>query len=82
MLLKGRYIHNHNTVNNSLSGNCSSKYWQQNLEPNTLAVQLQKAGYTTYFAGKYLNQVFKNSLTYNFQNFELSIKTSSLQLFI
>jgi len=55
-ILTGRYIHNHNTVNNSLSGNCSSKYWQQNLEPNTLAVQLQKAGYTTYFAGKYLNQ--------------------------
>lgn len=55
-ILTGRYSHNHHAVNNSLSGNCSSPYWQKNQEPNTMAVQLQKAGYFTYFAGKYLNQ--------------------------
>ncbi|XP_071492103.1 N-acetylglucosamine-6-sulfatase-like isoform X2 [Diadema antillarum] len=55
-ILTGNYIHNHGAMNNSLDGNCSSVAWQQGPEQSTFATHLQKAGYTTFFAGKYLNQ--------------------------
>nr|CAB3250160.1 N-acetylglucosamine-6-sulfatase [Phallusia mammillata] len=55
-ILTGQYSHNHDTVNNSISGNCSSPYWQNTAEQKTFAVSAQAAGYKTYFAGKYLNQ--------------------------
>jgi len=55
-ILTGRYSHNTGVVNNSISGNCSSPYFQKNMETKSMAVQLKKAGYSTYFAGKYLNQ--------------------------
>lgn len=58
-ILTGRYSHNHHAVNNSISGNCSSAYWQKTFEPKTMAVQIQNAGYYTFFAGKYLNQYGK-----------------------
>ncbi|PIK38994.1 putative N-acetylglucosamine-6-sulfatase-like, partial [Apostichopus japonicus] len=55
-ILTGNYVHNHEAVNNSISGNCSSTTWQKGPEKNTLATQLQAQGYYTFFAGKYLNQ--------------------------
>nr|XP_002128609.1 N-acetylglucosamine-6-sulfatase [Ciona intestinalis]XP_026690892.1 N-acetylglucosamine-6-sulfatase [Ciona intestinalis] len=55
-ILTGRYSHNHETLNNTISGNCSSLYWQKTFETQTLAVAAQKANYRTFFAGKYLNQ--------------------------
>ncbi|PVD33227.1 hypothetical protein C0Q70_04478 [Pomacea canaliculata] len=55
-ILTGKYVHNHHGVNNSLEGGCSSRSWQQEQEPISFPVYLQKAGYTTMFAGKYLNQ--------------------------
>lgn len=55
-ILTGQYVHNHLVWNNSLSGNCSSLFWQKTLEPTLFPVQLQKNGYKTFFAGKYLNQ--------------------------
>jgi len=57
ILYVGRYSHNHDVVNNSISGNCSSLFWQKNVEIDTFAVHAQAAKYKTYFAGKYLNQV-------------------------
>jgi hypothetical protein len=44
-------------LNNSLSGNCSSQYWQDAAEKQAFAVYLQRQGYRTFYAGKYLNQV-------------------------
>lgn len=56
-ILTGKYAHNHNVRNNSLNGNCNSVSWQNNHEKETFGVLFEKAGYSTFYAGKYLNQV-------------------------
>jgi N-acetylglucosamine-6-sulfatase len=57
-ILSGLYPHNHGTRNNSVAGGCGSANWQAGVERNaTIAVHLQRKGYTTFYAGKYLNQV-------------------------
>ncbi|KPJ11569.1 N-acetylglucosamine-6-sulfatase [Papilio machaon] len=53
--LTGLYVHNHLTVNNSLSGGCYSRIWK-NIESRTFATTLSDAGYKTFYAGKYLNE--------------------------
>ncbi|XP_017962761.1 N-acetylglucosamine-6-sulfatase-like isoform X1 [Drosophila navojoa] len=55
-LLTGQYAHNHLTFNNSINGGCNGHHWRTISEPRTLPVLLQKHGYHTFFAGKYLNQ--------------------------
>ncbi|KAK2582866.1 hypothetical protein KPH14_008944 [Odynerus spinipes] len=56
-ILTGRYQHNHLTINNTISGGCSSTQWQETHEPNTFAAYLKnEMNYTTFYAGKYLNQ--------------------------
>uniref|UniRef100_A0A1W7RGZ6 N-acetylglucosamine-6-sulfatase n=1 Tax=Agkistrodon contortrix contortrix TaxID=8713 RepID=A0A1W7RGZ6_AGKCO len=55
-ILTGLYPHNHLVSNNSLEGNCSNSAWQKFQEPLTFPVYLQKQGYQTFYAGKYLNQ--------------------------
>jgi len=40
-----------------VSGGCSGPYWQQHVEPQAWPALLHQAGYTTFYAGKYLNQV-------------------------
>ncbi|XP_035996516.1 glucosamine (N-acetyl)-6-sulfatase (Sanfilippo disease IIID), b [Fundulus heteroclitus] len=55
-ILTGRYPHNHEVRNNSLSGNCSSVQWQQGPEALAFPVYLSKQKYQTFFGGKYLNQ--------------------------
>ncbi|XP_064421777.1 N-acetylglucosamine-6-sulfatase-like [Latimeria chalumnae] len=55
-ILSGKYPHNHLVRNNSLEGNCSSVNWQRVQEPWAFPVYLQKQGYQTFYAGKYLNQ--------------------------
>ncbi|XP_071960691.1 N-acetylglucosamine-6-sulfatase-like isoform X2 [Antedon mediterranea] len=55
-IFTGKYVHNHKSVNNSISGNCSSKYWQDGPEKKTFATYLKSQGYVTFMAGKYLNQ--------------------------
>ncbi|KAH7985926.1 hypothetical protein HPB49_026216 [Dermacentor silvarum] len=64
-ILTGRYAHNAGVFNNSLSGGCSSRGWQRGPERSAFAVDLQRAGYETFYAGKYLNQV-GNSVYYNY----------------
>ena len=57
-LLTGRYLH-HGALahNNSIEGNCYGGKWKEWTEPNdTFAVHAKAAGYTTLYAGKYLNQ--------------------------
>ena len=54
-LLTGKYTHNHGALNNSLQGSCASPQWSTEMEPDALAVHMQKAGYRTMYAGKYLN---------------------------
>lgn len=56
-ILTGLYMHNHQTINNSFSGGCSGPHWQQNLESATFGSILHSAGYRTFYAGKYLNEV-------------------------
>ncbi|XP_077352948.1 glucosamine (N-acetyl)-6-sulfatase (Sanfilippo disease IIID), b isoform X2 [Festucalex cinctus] len=58
-ILTGRYPHNHLVRNNSLAGNCSSAGWRSAGESSAFPVLLSKAGYQTFFAGKYLNQYGK-----------------------
>lgn len=53
--LSGRYIHNIPVLNNSIEGNCSSRGWQTGAELQAFAPYLHRAGYRTFFAGKYLN---------------------------
>ncbi|KAH3883192.1 hypothetical protein DPMN_007145 [Dreissena polymorpha] len=55
-ILTGRYVHNHGAVNNSLDGGCSNDKWQQDQEANAFPTVLKTKGYSTFFAGKYLNQ--------------------------
>uniref|UniRef100_A0A3P9PM30 N-acetylglucosamine-6-sulfatase n=1 Tax=Poecilia reticulata TaxID=8081 RepID=A0A3P9PM30_POERE len=55
-ILLGRYPHNHEVRNNSLSGNCSSTQWQKGPEAEAFPVYLSKQKYQTFFGGKYLNQ--------------------------
>ncbi|XP_076140143.1 glucosamine (N-acetyl)-6-sulfatase (Sanfilippo disease IIID), b [Alosa pseudoharengus] len=58
-ILTGKYPHNHEVRNNSLSGNCSSPAWQKDSESLAFPVLLSKSGYQTFFGGKYLNQYGK-----------------------
>ncbi|KAM8743452.1 glucosamine (N-acetyl)-6-sulfatase (Sanfilippo disease IIID), b [Acanthopagrus schlegelii] len=58
-ILTGRYPHNHEVRNNSVSGNCSSIQWQKGPETEAFPVYLSKLKYQTFFAGKYLNQYGK-----------------------
>ncbi|CAL4098117.1 unnamed protein product, partial [Meganyctiphanes norvegica] len=55
-ILTGRYVHNHGAINNSYNGDCSGRRWQLGPERKTFATHLKKNGYSTFFAGKYLNQ--------------------------
>lgn len=55
-IMTGRYAHNAGVFNNSLTGGCSSRGWQRGPERSAFAVDLQRAGYETFYAGKYLNQ--------------------------
>jgi len=55
-ILTGRYLHNTGVRNNTVAGGCSSSEWRDGLEGQTFAAKLQKAGYSTMYAGKYLNQ--------------------------
>lgn len=56
-ILTGKHMHNIKVTNNSLSGNCSSREWQKNFEPQSFPALLKsEANYTTFYAGKYLNK--------------------------
>ncbi|OWF54742.1 N-acetylglucosamine-6-sulfatase-like isoform X2 [Mizuhopecten yessoensis] len=55
-ILTGKHVHNNMAVNNSLEGNCSSPAWQQTQEVRAFPTYLHRKGYTTFFAGKYLNR--------------------------
>lgn len=61
-ILTGQYPHNHGVRNNSLSGNCSSPQWQKGPESQAFPVFLSKLEYQTFFAGKYLNQVWTHAV--------------------
>ncbi|XP_052801996.1 N-acetylglucosamine-6-sulfatase-like [Mya arenaria] len=54
-ILSGRYVHNHGAVNNSVEGGCNGEGWRGD-EEYMFPPRLQFRGYTTFFAGKYLNQ--------------------------
>ncbi|CAH1990327.1 unnamed protein product [Acanthoscelides obtectus] len=54
-ILTGKYAHNTGVVNNSIAGNCSSRYWQRHQEKHSLAANLKENEYVTFYAGKYLN---------------------------
>ena len=55
-ILSGRFVHNTRVVNNTASGNCASVLWARTGERATLAVHLQRRNYSTFFAGKYMNE--------------------------
>lgn len=56
-ILTGKYLHNVQVRNNSISGNCSSLSWQKDHEPYTIANILKsQKNYNTFYGGKYLNQ--------------------------
>ena len=54
-LISGGYAHSNGCIGNSISTNCSSPDWQAKNEPNSFAAALNKVGYKTSYAGKYLN---------------------------
>jgi N-acetylglucosamine-6-sulfatase len=54
-ILTGKYAHNLRVYNNTRQGNCNGRRWQRKSERKTIASYLHEAGYSTFFAGKYLN---------------------------
>ncbi|GIY68690.1 n-acetylglucosamine-6-sulfatase [Caerostris extrusa] len=60
-ILTGKYAHNHEVRNNSVSGNCNSLNWQHEHEDKTFITHFKKRGYSTFYAGKYLNQYGKKT---------------------
>lgn len=57
-IMSGRYLQNlndGNPVNNSYSGGCHGRVWQDDGEQETFAVYAKAAGYSTSYAGKYLS---------------------------
>ena len=54
-ILTGLYQPHTKVVNNTLEGNCWGTEWRENAEKNTLATHLKQNGYTTFYAGKYMN---------------------------
>ncbi|XP_046573863.1 N-acetylglucosamine-6-sulfatase-like [Haliotis rubra] len=54
-IFTGKYLHNHLAINNSVAGNCSSPDFQKTQEINAFPVFMKQQGYSTFFAGKYLN---------------------------
>ena len=54
-ILSGLYQPNSGVRNNSLEGNCWGTEWRETHEKKTFATVLKASGYTTYYAGKYLN---------------------------
>ena len=54
-ILSGLYQPHSGVGNNSLEGNCWGTEWRETHERKTFATVLQASGYTTYYAGKYLN---------------------------
>lgn len=80
-ILTGKYPHNHHVVNNTLEGNCSSKLWQKIQEPYTFPALLKAVcGYQTFFAGKYLNEVFYVYLCSFFLWFVVRVKCPLRQI--
>ncbi|XP_058833456.1 N-acetylglucosamine-6-sulfatase-like [Topomyia yanbarensis] len=61
-ILSGQYAHNTKTFNNSESGGCYGAHWREKMEPVTFSVLLQKNGYQTFYAGKYLNEYHSENI--------------------
>ncbi|XP_053686248.1 N-acetylglucosamine-6-sulfatase-like [Sabethes cyaneus] len=61
-LLSGQYAHNNKAFNNSKSGGCFGTHWRETVEPEAFPVLLQKHGYKTFFAGKYLNEYYSKEV--------------------
>ena len=55
-IISGRYTHNHRTFINNIKGGCASAFWQNEIEPTSMAVPIESAGFRTFYAGKYLNE--------------------------
>lgn len=54
-ILTGKYAHNHGVINNTKEGGCSGEQWRKVSERSTVATYLERNGYTTFYAGKYMN---------------------------
>ncbi|XP_071099650.1 N-acetylglucosamine-6-sulfatase-like [Haliotis cracherodii] len=54
-IFTGKFVHNHGAQNNSISGGCSSTKWQTTQETTAFPTHFSQQGYTSFFAGKYLN---------------------------
>jgi N-acetylglucosamine-6-sulfatase len=53
--ISGRYQHNHRCLQNSVHAGCNSAEWRNTTEKDSVAPHVQAQGYTTFYAGKYLN---------------------------
>ena len=53
--LRGQYAHNHGVVSNTAPEGAYHKFDELGLEGSTVATWLDKAGYDTFYAGKFLN---------------------------
>eukprot|EP01050_Picozoa_sp_SAG11_P038227 SAG11_NODE_15494_length_576_cov_1.018868_1_plen_165_part_01 len=53
--ISGLYQHNHHCLQNSVRTGCSSLSFRSGPETLSAAAALKKVGYTTMYAGKYLN---------------------------
>lgn len=61
-LLTGRIVHNSNITSSSPPNGGASKFMTSGMDANSLSVWMQGLGYSTYFTGKYLNQLSRKIL--------------------
>ena len=68
-ILTGLYAHNTQTFNNSQEGGCYSEGWINKHERNTFPAKLKRAGYKTFYAGKYLNGYESDQIPNGYDDF-------------
>jgi N-acetylglucosamine-6-sulfatase len=59
--ISGLYQHNHRCLQNGVHQGCSSPTWRSGPERLSAAAALKQVGYTTMYAGKYLNAYGTNN---------------------
>ncbi len=68
-MLTGNFAHNNQVTNNSREGGCYSQHFIENHEPKSFPAILHANGYSTFYAGKYLNEYYSKNIPIGYDYF-------------